>query len=282
MPETLALEEPGWTGLRLGLLFAWASALVALVAVAIGAGSLLTFSQKRLRFVSAVTHELRSPLTTLRLYLDLLIGGLIREESQRENYIRTLHAETDRLSCLVNNVLEFARLENQGAPQLQHSLDLSGWLSSIAQAWQIRLEVAGKQLVIQAEPGLQIWGSSVLLGQIIGNLLDNACKYTRDAADARVWLRAWREKDVLIVEVEDRGPGIAPRDERLVFRTFERGHAVETSTGGVGLGLSLARRWARAMSGTLNLRRSAEGGACFRLEIPQPPLIEPERPSLRG
>ena len=271
LPETVRIADPGWTGLRLGLLFAWASALVALLAVGLGAGSLLTFSNKRMRFVSAVTHELRSPLTTLRLYLDLLINGLIREEQQRENYIRTLHAETDRLSCLVNNVLEFARLENQGTARNQQLMPLGTWLVQVAETWKIRLEVAGKQLVLEVEPGMECWGNEVLLGQILGNLLDNACKYTRDAADARVWMRARREGDRVILEVEDRGPGIARSDERLIFQTFERGRAAEATTGGVGLGLSLARRWAGAMGGTLTVHSPTQGGACFRLILPQRP-----------
>ena len=85
-PGPLALPpEPGWTPLRVGLTLAWTAALVALLAVGLGGWSLLDLSERRIRFVSAVTHELRTPLTTLRLYLDMLISGLVREDTQRRS-----------------------------------------------------------------------------------------------------------------------------------------------------------------------------------------------------
>ena len=109
---------PGWTPLRIGLTLAWAAALVALLAVGLGGWSLIDLSERRIRFVSAVTHELRTPLTTLRLYLDMLTGGLVQEENQKTEYLHTLNTETDRLNRLVGNVLDFSRLENQ-RPRLE-------------------------------------------------------------------------------------------------------------------------------------------------------------------
>jgi len=111
--DPLAIADPGWTPLRVGLLLAWAAALIALLAVGLGSWSLLDLSERRIRFVSAVTHELRTPLTTLRLYLDMLTGGLVREEKQKDEYLHTLHAEADRLHRLIANVLDFSRLEDQ-------------------------------------------------------------------------------------------------------------------------------------------------------------------------
>src|SRR5205823_10671850 len=96
-----------------GLALAWTAALVALLAVCLGGWSLLDLSERRIRFVSAVTHELRTPLTTLRLYLDMLTGGLVKDPRQKEEYLQTLHAESERLHRLVANVLDFSRLENQ-------------------------------------------------------------------------------------------------------------------------------------------------------------------------
>jgi signal transduction histidine kinase len=108
-----------------------------------------------------------------------------------------------------------------------------------------------------------------LVVQILGNLIDNACKYSRDAADCRLWLRVRAEAGKVVFEVEDRGPGVAPRERLSIFRIFCRGRNVDPSTGGVGLGLSLARRWAALLGGTLELApASAEGGACFRLVLP--------------
>src|SRR5579871_4586025 len=97
------------TPLRIGLGLAWAAALVALSAVGLGGWSLLDLSERRIRFVPAVTHELRTPLTALRLYLDMLTGGLVKDEERQAEYLQTLHGETDRLHRLVGNVLDFSR-----------------------------------------------------------------------------------------------------------------------------------------------------------------------------
>src|SRR5205814_1885026 len=93
-PVKPARSEPTVVNLSL----AWAAALLALLAVGLGGWTLIDLSQRRIRFVSAVTHELRTPLTTLRLYLDMLTGGMIQDERQKAEYLQTLHAETDRLN----------------------------------------------------------------------------------------------------------------------------------------------------------------------------------------
>src|SRR5262249_54954820 len=97
-PDLDAAAVEGWTPLRIGLALSWAAALVALAAVGLGGFSLIDLSERRIRFVSAVTHELRTPMTTLRLYLDMLTGGMITEPKQREEYLHTLHQETERLN----------------------------------------------------------------------------------------------------------------------------------------------------------------------------------------
>jgi two-component system sensor histidine kinase KdpD len=103
---------------------------------------------------------------------------------------------------------------------------------------------------------------------VLGNLLDNACKYSRNAEDRRLWVRARRQGEQLVLEVEDRGPGVPPGEQRAVFRAFRRGQGA-MSTGGVGLGLALARRWTYLLGGRLTLG-TPEGvsGACFRVELP--------------
>jgi signal transduction histidine kinase len=265
-----AVADPGWTPLRVGLSLAWAAALVALLAVGLGGWSLIDLSERRIRFVSAVTHELRTPLTTLRLYLDMLTGGLVREERQRQEYLHTLHAEAERLHRLIGNVLDFSRLENQRPRLVKATLAVADLLEQVRGAWQGRCQDAGKELVVEDTlgDGAVVYTDAELVQQVLGNLIDNACKYSRDAADPHLWLRAWREEGRLVLEVEDRGPGVAPRERRAIFRPFRRGRGVDTTAGGVGLGLALAQRWARLLGGRLTLHPGRDGaGACFRLEL---------------
>jgi signal transduction histidine kinase len=266
-----ALPGLGWTPLRVGLVLAWAAALAALLAVALVGWSLLDLSERRIRFVSAVTHELRTPLTTLRLYLDMLRGGLVRDETKRDAYLQTLDAEANRLSRLVGNVLDFSRLEKQ-RPRLKHaSASAAELVDQVRAVWQGRCQDADKELIVENQlPGsAALWTDAELLQQVVGNLLDNACKYSRGAADRRVWLRLRGEGRQVVIELEDRGPGVPPGDRRSVFRPFRRGRTADKTGGGVGLGLALARRWARLLGGELTLAPTpAQGGACFRLTLP--------------
>ncbi len=263
--------EAGWTPLRIGLALAWAAALIALAAVGLGGWSLIDLSQRRIRFVSTVTHELRTPLTTLRLYLDMLTGGMVKDERVKGEYLHTLNAETDRLNRLVGNVLDFSRLENQ-QPRLEKSaIQVADLLERLRADWNTRCKDCGKELMVEnfagADAGLVT--DVNMVQQVLGNLIDNACKYSRAAADHRLWLRARRAGPKVLFEVEDRGPGVPTKDRRSIFRPFRRGREADVIAGGVGLGLALARRWAGLLGGSLFLSPGQDNaGACFRLELP--------------
>jgi signal transduction histidine kinase len=262
--------DPGWTPLRVGLALAWAAALVALLAVGLGGRSLLGLSERRIRFVSAVTHELRTPLTTLRLYLDLLQSGIVRDEARREEYVRTLRDEADRLARLVDNVLDFSRLEGQRRRPARARVEVAEVLAAVEATWRGRCKDAGKELVVEAavEAGAAVSADAGLLQQVLSNLIDNACKYSRAAEDRRVWVRARPEGRRVLFEVEDRGPGVPRRERRAVFRAFRRGGGADGTAGGVGLGLALARGWVSQLGGRLRLRRDARpAGACFQVRL---------------
>ncbi len=130
--------------LRVGLGLAWTAALGALITVGLGGWSLIDLSERRIRFVSAVTHELRTPMTTLRLYLDMLTGGLIRDEKQKEEYLHTLNAETDRLNRLIGNVLDFSRLENQRPRLNKTTIAASELLQQVAATWEGRVTMPAR------------------------------------------------------------------------------------------------------------------------------------------
>jgi signal transduction histidine kinase len=263
--------DPDWTPLRVGLGLAWLAALVALAAVGLGGWSLIDLSQRRIRFVSAVTHELRTPLTTLRLYLDMLVSGFIRDEKQRGEYIHTLFAETDRLNRLVSNVLDFSRLENQRPRLNQTHIPIADLLEQVRSTWAGRCQDAEKELLVEnALPAeATFFSDRELVQQVLGNLIDNACKYSRGAEDRRLWMRARREDKHIVFEIEDRGPGIPAKDRHVIFRAFRRGRGADETAGGVGLGLALARRWVQLLGGRLTLQVCEPGrGACFRVELP--------------
>lgn len=262
----------GWTPLRVGLALAWAAALVALAAVGVGGASLVALSERRIRFVSAVTHELRTPLTSLRLYLDLLASGMVSDEQKQKEYIATLAVESERLHRLIENVLDFARLEKRAAQAHVQPTPVTDLLEEVRQTWAERCAADGKELlVISTVPAdMRVATDPRVAAQVIGNLVDNARKYARDAADGRIWVWAKPgDRGRVAVEVEDRGPGVPARDRGGLFRPFRRGRDADTQAGGAGLGLALAKQWSELLGGRLAYRPADGGtGACFRLELP--------------
>jgi signal transduction histidine kinase len=261
----------GWTALRFGLALAWAAALIAFGALGLAGWSLIDLSERRIRFVSAVTHELRTPLTSLRLYLDLLLSGMVKDEQKRTEYLTTLAVESDRLHRLIDNVLDFARLERRRSESSLLPAKVADLLAAVRDTWTDRCGADGKELIVVSTlpPEAEVTTDAVLVGQIIGNLIDNARKYTRGASDQRVWVWAKPEGRRVVLEVEDRGPGVPPRERSLIFRPFRRGEGAETTAGGAGLGLALCRQWAESLGGSLTYRPPEAGtGSCFRLELP--------------
>jgi signal transduction histidine kinase len=273
-PEVRTVDDlppAGWTPLRIGLAIAWIAVFIALVGVGLGGWTLIDLSERRIRFVSAVTHELRTPLTTLRLYLDLLSSGMVTEETQKAEYLKTLDAEADRLHRLIGNVLDFARLEKSHPAVAAQTTPVANLLGQVHRTWHERCAAAGKDLVIEntLHETATVCTDPGLVEQIVSNLIDNAQKYSRDATDPKIVLRARELEGRLAIEVEDRGPGVMKRERCSIFRPFRRGHDADVKAGGVGLGLALATRWAQYIGGRLSVAAGPdEVGACFRLEIP--------------
>ncbi len=266
-----ALPPAGWTPLRIGLALAWAAALIAFGAIGLAGWSLIDLSERRIRFVSAVTHELRTPLTSLRLYLDLLLSGMVQDDQKRTEYLSTLAVESDRLHRLVDNVLDFARLERRRSDADLKPAKVADVLAAVRDTWTDRCGTDGKELIVVSTlpPEAEVTTDAALVGQIVGNLIDNARKYTRAASDPRVWVWAKPEGRRVVLEVEDRGPGVPPRERSLIFRPFRRGAGADTTAGGAGLGLALCKQWAESLGGALTYRPAdGETGACFRLELP--------------
>jgi len=172
----------------------------------------------------------------------------------------------------VGNVLDFSRLENQ-RPRLEKTTVKTGeLLDQVAAAWGCRCKECGKELIVENSAGADtpLTTDVNMVQQVLGNLIDNACKYSRSASDPRLWLRARSQGRGLVFEVEDRGPGIQSSERRSVFRPFRRGKDADVTAGGVGLGLALAQRWATLLGGKLTVQVGQEKvGACFRLELPR-------------
>lgn len=276
VPAELVLSTPpaptlsGMTPARTTVGLLWFAALATLAGLGFSLRAGLAYADRRTRFASSVTHELRTPLTTFRMYTEMLADDVITDAAHRKTYLQTLQAEADRLSVLVENVLAYARLEEGRTRPARESLGLSQLVDRHVDALERRVHEAGGSFSFDllAAPHARVTTDASAIGQILFNLVDNACKYGHGAEPPRVQLTVTVEGSLAVLRVIDNGPGVPERVRDRIFHAFDRGRvSPEDENPGIGLGLALCRGLARELGGDLVLERG-ESGACFRLQLP--------------
>jgi len=251
------------------------------VAAILAGGSLLLWQARRSEldslqkssFVANVSHELKTPLTTIRLYAELLEQGRVQDEEKRRGYLVTIGRETERLARLVNNVLDFSRLERGRRAIKREECDLAAELQRLASMLAPRAVEAGLRLEsVVPEAPVPANLDRDALGQIVLNLADNAFKYAASGGELRIELQTG-PSGRSVLRFLDRGPGVPEAHRERVFEKFYRiDESLTSEKGGAGLGLSIARQLARALGGELRCLPREGGGAEFRLELPLGPL----------
>jgi signal transduction histidine kinase len=251
--------------------------LTGILVTAILVGGSLLLRQARLSeadaaqktsFVANVSHEFKTPLTTIRLYSELLEQGRVPEGGKRIEYLRTIGRETQRLARLVNNVLDFSRLEQGRKKYRREALDLTAALGQLLDAHAPRIAESGLELKreLPVEP-VSVATDRDAVEQIVINLLDNACKYAGLGGEVVVGLKT-RAAGGAELRVSDRGPGVPPGHREHIFEKFHRvDDTLTAEKGGAGLGLSIARQLARGLGGELRYAERVGGGAEFVLNL---------------
>lgn len=264
-----------------GSFFVLGALLIGLLVLAIlAAGAMLVRQARRSEveaalktsFVANVSHELKTPLTTIRLYSELLAQGRVMDEGKRSHYLVTIGQETQRLARLVGNVLDFSRLE-QGKKKFERTtFDLAAELGRLAETHAPRLVEAGLRLGVALPKTAVVTTDRDAVEQVVLNLFDNACKYAADGGEVTLTLAlATGPRAGWQVSVGDRGPGVAAGQREWIFEKFHRvDDRLTAAKGGAGLGLSIARQLARGLGGELECREREGGGAAFVLFLPHP------------
>jgi len=246
-----------------------------LVAILSG-GALLTWqalrnlkdARQKTSFVSNVSHELKTPLTSIMMYAELLKEGRVESPAKRDHYLNVIVDESRRLTRLVNNVLDFSRLE-QGRKTYHHCrLDLGLYLTDTIDLHRVRLQEASMEIDLQAEPGRFFADiDRDALDQVMMNLIDNAIKYAADGKYIGIHLSTDRGRH--IIRVADRGPGIPAAFQQRLFQKFQRADdSLTTSKPGSGLGLSIARQLVRDHGGDILFEPAKGRGSCFCVSLP--------------
>jgi signal transduction histidine kinase len=235
--------------------------LAALLAAATGIGLFalyravavqVAFAERRNNFVSAVTHELRTPLTAIRMYGEMLRDGMVQDDATRQEYYATITAEGERLTRLINNVMEHAKLRRgQRHAHLERG-DVGPVVRDVVELMTPHVEREGFAITLRAGSDLPHVRFDVdALKQILFNVIDNALKYGR-GGDARIEVTCEADGDGVAIGVRDFGPGIDQAQLASVFEPFFRGESELTRRQkGTGLGLALVRDLVELMNGSV-------------------------------
>jgi signal transduction histidine kinase len=251
--------------------------LILILFVSIVAGGVLvarsTYAQMRLAqqrtsFVANVSHELKTPLTSIRMFAEMLRDGRQPDEQKQKQYLDIMSAETERLTRLVNNVLDFSRMERGEKRYSIRTVDLAALSAGVVESQRTRLEHNGFEVMFSGpEEALMVRADDEALKQALVNLLSNAEKYSTDVR--RIEVSAGREEGAAVVRVGDRGIGVPAAKADIIFKEFYRIDDTLTSkVKGAGLGLTIARRIIRDQGGDIRYRAREGGGSIFEIVLP--------------
>lgn len=227
----------------------------------------VVLARRKEDFIAAITHELKTPLTGIRMYADMLREGWVQSPEMADGYAVRILEETDRLGHLVDQVLDLAALE-RGVAKLNAQVgDLGAHVRDAVALLQSKADKAGVQLETVVEDGVPDFAfDPKLVRPMVLNLVDNAIKYSGKSEHKHVRVGVRQEGERVILSVADRGIGIDPKARKAVFEPFQRaGDELTREAPGVGIGLALVKRYAEAHNARVHL--ASEPGRGTTVEV---------------
>jgi two-component system phosphate regulon sensor histidine kinase PhoR len=225
------------------------------------------YDQLRKDFVANVSHELRTPLCLVQGFVETLREGAWRDEARAPEFLETIDRNVDRLRALVEDLLELSRLESSGEVVRPREIDAAALLARVEENFRPLAAKRSLAFTVEAAAGLVFRADPELLERAVGNLVDNAIKYTPEGG--RVAVRAEEKDGSILLNVEDTGIGIPEADQSRVFERFYRvDKSRSRELGGTGLGLAIVKHVAQLHGGTVSLRSAPGRGSAFTLRIP--------------
>jgi two-component system, OmpR family, sensor histidine kinase SenX3 len=230
-------------------------------------------SEQHDSFINAVTHELKTPVASIRLHLETLQRRDL-PETQKQEFYRLMLSDTDRLTETVEQVLRAGRAGDRKAGREKSAVDFRQLVRECMDAARIRHHLPPEALRYEEAPangaGLHVRGSGEDLRTAVFNVLDNAIKYSGDRVDVRVCLNATDEKRI-VLRVQDHGVGIPPDDMKSIFKRFYRvSHRSLAHVKGTGLGLFIVKSIAQKHGGRVFAESAGEGqGTTITMELPR-------------
>lgn len=219
-------------------------------------------------FVSSVSHEFRSPLTSMRQLSEMLAFGRVSSEERRQMYYETLVKETSRLQRLIEGLLNFGRMEAGARPYQFEELDAFAIVQGVVGDFEPQITGAGKHIETMSTSGpCRIEADVEALSVALRNLLDNAVKYSPD--QPTVWVECGLNRDKVAIRVRDRGLGIAESERKTIFKKFMRGSAATAANvKGSGVGLAMVSHIVAAHGGEITVASQLGHGSTFTMLFP--------------
>ncbi len=275
---TLSCDEiPASTGrntLMIMIIVLAAIFLIGLFAIYKSTQTIVDLSERRSQFVSSVTHELKTPLTNIRMYIEMLEQGIAKDTEREQAYFRIINAEGSRLSRLINNVLDLAKLEKK-----QRSLNLikgtfEEVVAEVQTVMQAKLRQEGFTLKIIQENIRPFNYDREAMIQVLINLIENSIKFGQSAVRKEITIRIYQDADRVKIAVADRGPGIPQHALKKVFDDFYRvDNSLARKTRGTGIGLALVKKFINLMGGHVTAENNPGGGCTIIISLPSKRLI---------
>ena len=226
-----------------------------------------TLDQARNEFVSNASHELKTPLASVKLLIDALLTQKDASRELIEEFLSDVNHEIDRLNYVINDLLTLVRMDKNAKDSINMvPLQLMGLLDRVRHMLQPLASKRGISLEFKADEDLTVLGDAMKLQQAFYNLVDNAIKYSQEDTTVRIHL--FRREHKAVVEVIDQGIGISPEDQKHIFERFYRvDKARSRQTGGTGLGLSIVDTIIRQHQGEIRVQSQEEVGTTFTVEL---------------
>jgi len=221
-------------------------------------------------FVANVSHELKTPIATVKSYVETLLDGAQHNPDDLDRFLKIVLKQNDRLAAIVDDLLTLSRLQSAPASQqlALNQQDACGLLQTSSDICQARADAKSIQIKLNCIPPVDIMVDESLMTQALVNLLDNAIKYSTD--NTIITLSAVVDEDQVHLSVSDQGPGIA---EEHIPRLFERFYRVDKSRsrriGGTGLGLAIVKHIANTLGGQVSVANNGGAGCCFSISLPK-------------
>ena len=255
----------------------WTLALIGFIDIMLGAGLLLVYGNVRRElhlsrlksdFVANVSHELKTPLALVRLFAETLELGRVPSEDKAHQYYRVINKESQRLTQLINNILDFSRIEAGRKEYRFAPTDVGRIVTEVIEAYRFQIEQQGFALEVAIADDLpEVNADKEAIAQALLNLVNNAIKYSRDEKYLRLQVR--RDGDRVLISVTDRGIGVAKGEHKKIFEKFYRAeNSLVHDTKGSGLGLALVQHIMQAHGGTVEVESAPGKGSTFTLVLP--------------